>query len=268
MAAKTLHVVFTPAAAERLGEALQAEGRKDQVVACPDDFSFGPINPDDPNIRRKWMAAEIGYSDWMGAIVKANAFFRSADASDRRCVAWMSRRSVAEFANFLVWLWHRGSAAVEIVDLTDEMVPGFGSNGRDLPLRPAISLAGMSGEQIVDARLLDRAEPLSALTCGRYHKLWRQLRAENAPLRILNGDELASAPITHFDEPLRSHVVKNWRKVARVVGEVLAKLCDEPFDPVNDIFLAARVRAMANAGLLESQGNLTRMRYSEVRLPR
>jgi hypothetical protein len=37
---------------------------------------------------------------------------------------------------------------------------------------------------------------------------------------------------------------------------------------VDAFFLAARLRAFAAAGKIESQGNLFRIRYSEVRLPR
>jgi len=57
-----------------------------------------------------------------------------------------------------------------------------------------------------------------------------------------------------------------WRKVARVVGRALTT-CEARSIPLNAEVIAARIQELAETGRLESAGNLTMWRYSEVRLP-
>ena len=64
-----------------------------------------------------------------------------------------------------------------------------------------------------------------------YRNDWRRLRAENAPLRLVDGDKLVSAPITHFDDLVLSFVDADWKKGARIVGYSMMELSDrEPVD--------------------------------------
>jgi Protein of unknown function len=60
---------------------------------------------------------------------------------------------------------------------------------------------------------------------------------------------------------------KCWLKVARIVGNVFQTLDTRcvrlPMDTI-----AARIAKLVEVGRLESQGNLTMWRHSEVRLPR
>jgi hypothetical protein len=58
----------------------------------------------------------------------------------------------------------------------------------------------------------------------------------------------------------------NWRKVAFIVGTVVGNLPGR-VNGIPDIFYAQRVAALVSQGRLESQGNLSHMRYSEVRIP-
>lgn len=57
------------------------------------------------------------------------------------------------------------------------------------------------------------------------------------------------------------------RKVAFVVGAVMDKL-HARVPGIPDVFLAQRVAALVSQGRLESRGDLSRMRYSEVRVHR
>ena len=52
-----------------------------------------------------------------------------------------------------------------------------------------------------------------------------------------------------------------------VVAKALAIFSDNSLLQTGDLVLAARVRALFAAGLLEAQGNLFNLRRSEVRLP-
>ncbi len=57
----TLHVVFGMAAAGSIREALTSAGRRERVIGCPDDLSFGPINPPSSDLRRPWAAFFLNY---------------------------------------------------------------------------------------------------------------------------------------------------------------------------------------------------------------
>jgi len=118
---------------------------------------------------------------------------------------------------------------------------------------------------LVARGLLVAARPLDGVARQRHLSLWNRLRAENADLRVFGDGGLQSAEITAFDSALLDEIAADWLKVARVVGSVL--LAREEHEDVGPFFLSARLREMVKAGRIESQGDIFRIRYSEVRLP-
>ena len=84
---------------------------------------------------------------------------------------------------------------------------------------------------------------------------------QQAVVDMLRADELAT-----IDEGLLANCCDQWRKVARVVGTTLMRDSGYRFTGVPDVFYAQRIRLLVERGLLEAQGNLDFMRYSEVRL--
>ena len=69
-----------------------------------------------------------------------------------------------------------------------------------------------------------------------------------------------------LDDLILSVVSDRWRKVARVIGMASEAFPDADANPRYEQ-IAERIRALADAGRIESVGNLSRWRYSEVRLP-
>jgi uncharacterized protein DUF3658/uncharacterized protein DUF1835 len=263
--ASTLHIVFGSSAAGSLREALRSMKRDDRVVALDDDLSFGPIDPADPKARAVWMEQELGYEIDEVFAARVERFWADALAPADRRIAWMSRRSARDYAGFLEWLWRLGDQACDIVDLTEARFPDRCADGAASYLSLVISLGILSPDQIVAMGLLDRAQPLAPDARSHYLATWRRLKPEKAPLRLLSEAGFSSAPITVYDDELLSYAVPTWRKVARIVGEALAN--QEEIHRCDDLLLAARVRALANAGRLEARGNPLKIRYSEVRLP-
>ena len=264
MAQSIVHVVFTPSGAGCLRQALKGAGRDDEVVTLFDNLSFGPINPP-AGSRAEWVENELGRTGWDEVIASSEAFWREALSSHHTKVAWLSRRSPMEYAGFLEWLWRLGDAPSELVDLTDVTVPRRTEHD---PPRPAISVAMLHHDVIARERLWDLAAPLQASARTGYLDLWRQLRDENAPLRVIEGGTLRSAPITFFDSLLLSHASDDWQKVARIVGESLATEWDDGVFQTGDLVLAARVNALVGSGQLECRGKSSlEMRFSEVRFP-
>jgi len=76
---------------------------------------------------------------------------------------------------------------------------------------------------------------------------------------------LRPAPIQGIDTALFNACDHHWRKVAWVVGTVMGSMADR-VPGIPDSFYAKRVAEMVALGRLEFQGDLSRMRYSEVRL--
>jgi Protein of unknown function/Domain of unknown function (DUF1835) len=265
MTTPTLHVVFNPSAAVDLRRALAEIAQADRVVCPFDNYSFGPINPPDGDARRRWVEDELGYEGWEDVIGETEPFWRESLSAGDRKIAWFSRRSAQEYAGFLEWLWRLGDLPCEVVDLTDVTVVGRSRDGKPTAPKLAISLGLLPAYQILGNHLLDRAEPLSSAMREQYIDLWRRLRTENAPLRVLEAGELTSAPISYFDALLLSCAARDWQKAAMVVGKALVR--DDCLVQTGDLVLAARVRALADAGSLEAQGDLHYLRHSEVCLP-
>ena len=267
MTQTTLHVVLTPSGAGCLREALKNAGRDDRVIAFFDDLSFGPINPAGSALRAEWVENELGWTNWEEVTALSERFWHEALSTDHRKVAWLSRRSAMEFAGFLEWLCRLGDEPCEIIDLTDFKLSRPSKHGPPMPAVLVVSLAMLPPTEIAGNNLFDQAKALSATARSEYQTLWRQLRAENAPLRVLTGNTLQSAPISFFDSLLMSFVSDNWQKVARVVGDALASQSDDRIFQTGDIFLASRVNALVEAGRLELQGeSALEMQASKVRL--
>ncbi|ROU07564.1 DUF3658 domain-containing protein [Lysobacter enzymogenes] len=91
--------------------------------------------------------------------------------------------------------------------------------------------------------------------------------ADAAPDEAALGLIAALRPeqIQAIDAVLMSACDDRWRKVAYVVGRAMGGIPDR-VPGIPDGFYAARVCGLVARGLLESQGDLARMRYSEVRL--
>ncbi len=174
-----------------------------------------------------------------------------------------------EYANFLEWLWRLGNAPCAVVDLTDAMVSHRTEHGPPRRPRLAISLAMLHHDVFANGTLWNLAAPLQTSTRTSYLDLWRQLRDEHAPLRVIESGTLRSAPITFFDSLLMSHATDEWQKVTKIVGEGLVAEWDDGAVQTGDLVLAARVNALVESGQLECRGKSPlEMRFSEVRLPK
>jgi hypothetical protein len=73
--------------------------------------------------------------------------------------------------------------------------------------------------------------------------------------------------IRSVDRALLSHAMPSLRKVAMLVGLTMMD-ADLRAPGLPDLFYSNRVRKLVEAGLLEAEGNLHYMRFSEVRLPK
>lgn len=87
---------------------------------------------------------------------------------------------------------------------------------------------------------------------------------ELSPAEDARVAKLSQAELALIDAALLSQVSDDWRKVARVVRMAMLSMPDRP-SGVPDVFFAKRVGLLVESGHLESQGDLRRMRFTEVR---
>ncbi len=95
---------------------------------------------------------------------------------------------------------------------------------------------------------------------------------DEAPDPDLTADQrrliatLSPRHIQNIDQALLSAAGSHYRKVAFVVGMAMSKL-EHLVAGIPDGYYARRVAALVGEGKLVSQGDLKRMRNSEVKLP-
>jgi len=237
--------MFSPSAAGTLKQALLMAARPDEVVCTFDNFSFGPIATDDANIRVRWVEKELGYTGWDDVTYKSAIFLAAFEALESPVTAWVSRQETMTYAGFLWWLSHVGDIPISIVEVPD------------LSITNAESMA----------KFLGKAVPLSTKDRAFHQARWEQLKIEDAPLRVINGEDLVSAQIEYFDSSLLSHATFEWQKMARIVTATLVEFYDAGVYQTGDLLLRARLADLAEAGKLEWQGDLSHMLRCELRLP-
>jgi hypothetical protein len=78
---------------------------------------------------------------------------------------------------------------------------------------------------------------------------------------------LSNADLRLIDDCILSHMSHHFQKTARIVGQAMLQMADR-FPGIPDVFYSARIKLLAQSGMIEAAGNLDRMRHSEVRLAR
>lgn len=227
MAAPILHIVFCDAGAEVLRKALRRAGRDDAVLTALDDLAAGPLHAPRPDI----------------------GFWEQALAPDVRPLVWTDRRVARQYAGLLAFVARAGEAPFEVIDLT---------HAGTAPL-PAL-------EPKAVVPLLDRAAPISAEARQDLAQDWAELVAENAPLRIVAGGRLISAPVTVFDEAILDECSPYWMRRALVLVMVINAEGWRGVWNASLPVLEARVDALVAAGLLESGPGPRKKPAPEIRL--
>ena len=264
---RALHILFSPSAAVDLRRALATVGKDDLVAAMADDLSIGPIDPPGRDLRAEWVEQALGYTGWDLVGRELDQFWSDALSDVPHRVAWVSRRSTMEFCGFLEWLRRNGERPCSVVDLTDVSVPSKGATGASM-LAPTTGL--IHHDQFAGARLWELAMPLPAETRVKWLELWKRLRSENAPLRVLTSSGLQSAPLDVFDEQILSYVGVDWTKAALAVGRFLyastyESFCAAGVHQTGDMVPIARIAAMIDAGRIEARGNPYELQTCTIR---
>ena len=255
---RPLHIVFSRFAAEQLRQGLDLAGRDGDVTGLADNWAIGPIDSEDLDARLQAVAAlnesDIDAEERDGI----ERFWRTSLDTMRPRIVWFSQWSTMEYCGFLEWLRRNGGAPFSLIDLSDVSIPHRLHPETPQPIR-CVSL--LDGQRYADYPLWDLAVQPPGDRVSAWTGLWDRLRAENAPLRVITGSRLLSAPITHFDPEILSHITqRRWRTAVSIVAHVLA---DHVFpdsrtpgsQQCGDLILFARLRNLADQGVLLGMGD-------------
>jgi hypothetical protein len=257
----TLHIAPGYSAGGSLIQALQNIHSQDEVLRWPDDLSCGPINTSQNAQRAAWWEYDVDVWDLETLL---DEFWARVFKSEDRLVVWFSRHSASEYTFFLNWAEHLGSLGYYIIDSTVKRIPSFEDNGDAGMTELSKAISRLGPDALMS--LLGSERKLTNLEEEQASKRWRQLKAENAPFRIVTVDGLVSAPLEHFDPWLLGEASQDWRSMARLVGGALRRI-EEPYRQTSDITLSNRVFDLVEAGQLVSEGNPSDMHDYRVRLP-
>jgi hypothetical protein len=214
---RRLHVTFGASAAGSLKQALATLEIAETIAFLEDDYSIGPINPGHAEQRAEWERAELDESDPRSISAEVTDFWESVSAWPSKLVAWMSSRSVRELCGLHALLSRLPDAKLDVIDVAN--VDFRPDNAPQYDERQAFAI--VRADRIVEHSLTEFAKPFSDVERMSSLKIWNQLRTENAPLRVLTGAGLSSAPITYFDDRIRALITNEWQRSARVVGAML-----------------------------------------------
>jgi len=257
----TLHIAPGDSAGGSLRYALREAGCDDDVLSCRDNLSCGPIDSDDPAERAEWWGRHYDDPD-LEAVLRG--FWDRVFATDDRLVVWFGRHAASELAFFHAWADRLGDRPYEYIDVTGRQFSIARRDGSTVLTSPMQSVGIMNPDMLKS--LLGSEQPASTEFKEESRRLWRRLRAENAPFRIVTAEGLVSAPEDVFDPLLLERATPEWKRVARIVGETMG-YNGEPYMQVGDMMLRARLVALVGEGRLVADGDPWEMRSCNVRLP-
>ncbi len=270
---KPLHIVFNMSAAGSLRQALALMGRDEDVIGFIDSLEYGPVQSSDISARARWVEDNLEWTDWSELADDIEAFWRAALDARRERIVWFCPRSVPDYCNFLEWLSRNGGQPCDIIDLSDVWFEADDGSKRRWLVPP---LGVIRSERFVEWQLIERRRPLSPEQSVRGTQLWDRLLRENAPLRVIQAEELVSVSIDYFDNQLMAYASGDWKKVQLIVGTFLGDMFYAGMDnderpgqviQTGDILPFSRLRALVEAGRLACQGDFEEGNSYLVRLP-
>ena len=254
----TLHIMPSDSAGGSLRCALRDAGCDDDILSWRDDLSCGPIVSGDAAERAEWWARFYADRD-IEPVLKS--FWDRVAETDGRLVVWFGRHRASELAFFLAWAERLGDRQFEYIDVTGRRFPG---QNNPAELGPPMQSVGIMNPDMLRS-LLGGEQLASTEFKEESRRVWRRLRAENAPFRIVTEAGLVSAPIDYFDPLILVRATSEWRSAARIIGETMGYNM-EPYIQVGDVMLHARVVALIESGELLADGDPWQM-SCRVRLP-
>lgn len=236
-------------------QAIPLGGKKEDIVGITLLLSEGDIKaPVAPGScpRRDYIASVLTFDPFReldGAKESADQFWRECMAdleklqsSPDQIRLWVDHTPDAQCG--LLWiadLFRESQTEIHVVELPEKMKIKWDDRSSSEyrawgEVEPELYGTFLSEEKI--------------LTSGEIQQLsdrWQKLKAENAPLRVVENGAVISADVSYYDDKIRLEFPDEPCKISLLVGRALGR----QNIPTGDVFIAKRIQHFINNGELE-----------------
>src|SRR5580692_3320571 len=266
-----IHIVFQRNDVEVLKKSFELDGSlQGDVIQIEDEFAVGPIkdiySPEGREARKQWWREVLAGGDYEASLNNGEA------ADDQANVAALTER-LRNDPGEVVWIW----AAQNKHDVSGyywlmSQLKDFQGRIFILYLNnlPFISEKGnifyptwlfeIPAREFLKARKLARPITLSEFEIDPDE--WTRLSQEDKGVRILEGGKkLSQHSYNYYDEELKKFITGDWIKANKLIHQFLGKAKQT----TGDAYLLWRIKQLAAAGELDTQGELKGMRDFEIK---
>jgi len=263
-----IHIVFQQADIEVLSKAIEMdESLAGDIVEIKDDYAAGPLG--DLNTAEGWQARR----DWWKSLLEQSPYMEQLDMVDDKLSLHNLKQRLDDGADD-VWLWMGQNAhdvcgyywlMSQLKDYQGRIYVLYLNNLPFLNEKGSLFYPAAINEilpkEILKAKKLARPITLSEFEVDPDE--WKKLCTENAMVRILEGGKkIVGKEASFYDKEIVSAVTAEWQKLPKVLGNIFSKMKIK----TGDVFLAWRMRTLAEEGKLELQGDWTKAGWKEVQV--
>lgn len=263
-----IHIVFNEPdvpvlkAAQELDETLQGD-----IIVVKDDYAVGPL-------QQLYVGEGIqARKEWWNEVISGTDLANAEEWSDYQTMANLVG-TMRRDENEVIWIWAaQNHHDVAGYFFTLHYLKEFQGRVYILYLNnlPFINEKGLifypdwlsqiPPKEFLKAKKLNRPITMSEFEIDPDE--WTKLCSEDKYVRILEGGKkLAQYDVDYYDEDLMKFITKDFQKANRVIQQLFNKTKIK----TGDIFLLWRLKEMARAGKIESQGELKNFKDFDVRL--
>jgi hypothetical protein len=262
---KIIHIVFSESAEGSFRQAIKKEYIKgDKLIALYDNLSNGLINNlNDIKSRENWWNELNGEEDY---------FYCEIDEFEDNYKRFYDDISKINDGD-IVYLWY-GYCNREICGmmytlylLKDKEINSYVINVSDKIIENNqgrnFTYIANSASEIIPEKLVEYLKLARKIERDEYKKLlnqWDELTTENSLLRSYINGNMKSVSEDYFDIDILKFTDKEYKKSARIVGEVLGNT--EP--RITDEYIFWRIRELVKLGKISFKGKFGVMREMEI----
>jgi hypothetical protein len=256
-----MHIVcFNLSAISLIGQLPKVKKELQSILPFGDDLSFGPIvdvlSPEREMWHSDFLKSRFAFSyEQTTASWKSNVRrYDFVSAGNANIQVWLSRNSITELCGFSEFLCQfPEKQEFEIVDFTDF---------KHGPWATVSSIGHLSLEAL--GRGSSQVRKSNAKEWQSLITNWKNLKSENANLRISRLRIPESAPETYYDRKLLSQISNDWMSAHRVISALIIDEEHQHSMPSWDV-LSWRTLNFSQLGIVEIR-NSEFDQIAEVRL--
>jgi len=256
-----VHIVFQQADVQVLQQSIELDDQlSGAIIEIKDDYAVGPLEALDE--AEGWQRRQ----QWWKELLNYSPYEDNTGMIDDRLTVHNLKKKLDEDAKEIAWIWmgqnqHDVCGYYWLISQLKEYqgrifvlylnnLPFINEKG--LIFYPT-ALHQIQPKEFLKAKKLSRAVTLSEFEVDPDE--WKRISTENAMIRILEGGKkIAGREAGFYDKDILNGLTNEWQKGHRAMSQILSKMKIK----TGDVFLLWRIKAMAEEGLLEINGEPAR----------